>query len=102
MMAEVPTATAILVNPTHIAVAIRYTPGGAAPVVVAKGQGAVALRIREEGERHQVPIMKDIPLARALHSSCDIGQEIPVELYEAVARVLAMIMALQPPQLLPA
>jgi flagellar biosynthetic protein FlhB len=102
MMAEVPTATAILVNPTHIAVAIRYTPGGSAPVVVAKGQGAVALRIREEGERHHVPIMKDIPLARALHSSCDIGQEIPVELYEAVARVLAMIMALQAPQLAPA
>ena len=55
----------------------------------------------KEGERHHVPIMKDVPLARALHSSCDIGQEIPVELYEAVARVLAMIMALQAPQLAP-
>jgi flagellar biosynthetic protein FlhB len=102
MMAEIPTATAILVNPTHIAVAIRYTPGGSAPVVVAKGRGAVALRIREEGERHGVPIMKDIPLARALHASCELGQEIPLELYEAVARVLAVVMALKAPQLVPA
>jgi flagellar biosynthetic protein FlhB len=95
MMAEVPNASVVVVNPTHIAVAIRYEPGRSAPIVVAKGRGAIALRIREEAERHKVPIMKDIPLARGLHAACDLGQEIPVELYEAVARVLAVVMALQ-------
>lgn len=94
MMAEVPNASVVIVNPTHIAVAIRYEPGRSAPVVVAKGRGAIALRIREEAERHKVPIMKDIPLARGLHAACELGQEIPVELYEAVARVLAVVMAL--------
>jgi flagellar biosynthetic protein FlhB len=95
MMAEVPNASVVIVNPTHIAVAIRYEPGRSAPVVVAKGRGAIALRIREEAERHGVPIMKDIPLARGLHAACDLGQEIPLELYEAVARVLAVVMSLQ-------
>lgn len=95
MMAEVSTASAVIVNPTHYAVAIRYEPGVSAPTVVAKGRGAVALRIREEAERHKVPIMKDIPLARALHAACELNQEIPVELYEAVARVLAVVMALE-------
>jgi flagellar biosynthetic protein FlhB len=94
MMAEVPNASVVVVNPTHIAVAIRYEPGRSAPVVVAKGRGAIALRIREEAERYGVPIMKDIPLARGLHAACDLGQEIPVELYEAVARVLAIVMSL--------
>jgi flagellar biosynthetic protein FlhB len=95
MMAEIPTATAVVVNPTHVAVAIRYEPGRSAPIVVAKGRGAIALRIREEAERHKVPIMQDIPLARGLYSACDLGQEIPVEMYEAVARVLAVVMALK-------
>ena len=95
MMAEVPNASVVVVNPTHFAVAIRYEPGRSAPIVVAKGRGAIALRIREEAERHHVPIMKDIPLARGLHAACELGQEIPVELYEAVARVLAVVMALQ-------
>jgi flagellar biosynthetic protein FlhB len=95
MMAEIPSATAVIVNPTHVAVAIRYEPGRSAPIVVAKGRGAVALRIREEAERHRVPIMQDIPLARGLYSACDLGQEIPVEMYEAVARVLAVVMALK-------
>ena len=94
MMAAVPDATAVIVNPTHIAIAIRYAPGDLAPTVVAKGRGAIALRIREEAERHGVPIMRDIPLARALHASCEIGQDIPVDLYEAVARILAIVMAL--------
>jgi flagellar biosynthetic protein FlhB len=95
MMAEIPSATAVIVNPTHVAVAIRYEPGRSAPIVVAKGRGAVALRIREEAERHRVPIMQDIPLARGLYAACDLGQEIPVEMYEAVARVLAVVMALK-------
>jgi flagellar biosynthetic protein FlhB len=95
MMAQVATATAVIVNPTHVAVAIRYEPGGSAPVVVAKGRGAVALRIRAEAERHDVPIMQDIPLARAIHAACELGQEIPIELYEAVARILAVVMSLR-------
>jgi len=94
MMAAIPDATAVIVNPTHIAIAIRYQPGDGAPTVVAKGRGAIALRIREEAERHGVPITRDVPLARALHASCEIGQEIPVDLYEAVARILAVVMAL--------
>lgn len=94
MMAAIPDATAVIVNPTHIAIAIRYKPGDPAPTVVAKGRGAVALRIREEAERHGVPITRDVPLARALHASCEIGQEIPIDLYEAVARILAIVMAL--------
>lgn len=94
MMAAIPDATAVIVNPTHIAIAIRYAPGDPAPTVVAKGRGAVALRIREEAERHGVPITRDVPLARALHATCEIGQEIPIDLYEAVARILAVVMAL--------
>jgi len=97
MMAQVATATAVIVNPTHVAVAIRYEPGGPAPVVVAKGRGAIALRIREEAHKNRVPIMQDIPLARALHAACELGQEIPVDLYEAVARVLAVVMSLRAP-----
>lgn len=95
MMAAVSGATAVVVNPTHYAVAISYEPGRSAPTVVAKGRGAVALRIREEAERHNVPILRDVPLARALHASCELGQEIPAELYEAVARVLAIVMSLR-------
>lgn len=96
MMAEVATATAVIVNPTHVAVALRYDAATGAPVVVAKGRGAVALRIREEAAHHNVPILRDIPLARALHVACELGQEIPLELYEAVARVLAVLLAGSP------
>ncbi|WP_431278759.1 EscU/YscU/HrcU family type III secretion system export apparatus switch protein [Leifsonia poae] len=85
----------VLVNPTHIAIAIKYEPGKSAPRVVAKGAGNIALRIREKAEEERVPIVKDIPLARALHSSCQLGDEIPVELYNSVARVLAFVMALK-------
>ncbi|MFF1876438.1 flagellar biosynthesis protein FlhB [Leifsonia sp. NPDC058230] len=85
----------VLVNPTHIAIAIKYEPGRSAPRVVAKGAGNIALRIREKAEEERVPIVKDIPLARALHSSCQLGDEIPVELYNSVARVLAFVMALK-------
>ena len=71
------------------------SPGKSAPRVVAKGAGNIAARIREKAEEERVPIVKDIPLARALHSSCELGEEIPVELYNAVARVLAFVMALK-------
>lgn len=95
MIASVADADVVLVNPTHVAVALSYQPGKSAPRVVAKGVGHVATRIRERAETDRVPIVQDIPLARALHGACEIGEEIPVEMYSSVARVLAFVMALK-------
>jgi flagellar biosynthetic protein FlhB len=94
MMSAVATADVVLVNPIHVAVALKYEPGKSAPRVVAKGQGTVAARIRERAEEEGVPMVRDVPLARALHAACELGQEIPTELYDAVAKVLAFVMAL--------
>lgn len=94
-IAAIADADVVLVNPTHIAVALKYEPGKSAPRVVAKGSGTIAARIREQAETDRVPIVRDIPLARALHAACDIGQEIPLELYNQVARVLAFVMSLK-------
>lgn len=94
MIAAVASADVVLLNPTHIAVALLYEPGKSAPRVVAKGSGLIAARIREEADTHTVPMVRDIPLARALHASCEVGQEIPPELYAAVAKVLAFVMQL--------
>ena len=91
MIAAVGDSDVVLVNPTHVAVALRYEPGKSAPRVVAKGAGIVAQKIREKAEENGVPMIRDIPLARALHSACEIGREIPEELYTAVAQVLAFI-----------
>lgn len=93
MMTDVPTADVVLVNPVHVAVALRYDPEKGAPRVVAKGAGAVAARIRGLAEDHRVPLVEDIALARALHASCEVGQDIPVQLYEAVAQVLAYVLS---------
>ena len=95
MMAAIADADVVLVNPTHFAVALSYEPGKSAPRVVAKGAGVIAARIREQAETDRVPIVKDVPLARALHAQCEIGHEIPVELYTAVAQVLAFVLALK-------
>ncbi len=95
MMKELPSATAVIVNPTHYSVAIRYrmdTPG--APVVVAKGKNYLALRIRQRAVEHGIPIVENQPLAQALYKSADVGQEIPSNLYRAVAEVLAYLMKL--------
>ena len=92
MMKEIPLATAIVVNPTHYAVALRYdNQAMAAPRVVAKGKNYLALRIRLIGVGNQVPIIENPPLAQALYKSVDVGQEIPAHLYRAVAEVLAYI-----------
>jgi flagellar biosynthetic protein FlhB len=92
MMKEVPTATAVIVNPTHYAVAIRYSlQSGSAPKVVAKGKNHLALRIRKLAMEHQVPIVENPPLAQALYKSAKVGQEIPASLYRAVAEILAYI-----------
>lgn len=95
MMQEVPTATAVIVNPTHYAIAIRYDlQAMAAPVVIAKGKNYLALRIRQKATEHQVPIIENPPLAQALYASVDVGQEIPPHLYRAVAEVLAYVFRL--------
>ena len=92
MMAEVPKADVVVVNPTHYAVALRYIEARMrAPVVVAKGRDLIAARIREVAGEHKVPIFEAPPLARALHRHVEIGAEIPVSLYVAVAQVLTYL-----------
>jgi len=92
MIADVAKATAVIVNPTHYAVAIRYQMNDmAAPKVVAKGKNWLALRIRETALRNQVPIVENPPLAQALYRAAEVGQEIPPQLYQAVAEILAYI-----------
>ncbi len=93
MMAAVPEADVVLVNPTHVAVALKYEPSRGTPRVVAKGAGAVATRIRELATTSRVTLVEDVPLARALHASCEVGQEIPPQLYHAVAQVLAFVLS---------
>ena len=95
MMHQVPKATAVIVNPTHYAVAIRYAMEAmAAPVVVAKGKNYLAQRIRQKAVLHQVPIVENPPLAQALYKAAEVGQEIPAHLYRAVAEILAYIFKL--------
>jgi flagellar biosynthesis protein FlhB len=95
MMKAIPTATAVIVNPTHFAVAIKYSMDGmGAPMVVAKGKNYLALRIRQRAVEHQVAIVENPPLAQALYKSVDVGQEIPAHLYRAVAEILAYIFKL--------
>ncbi|MEO7262371.1 MAG: EscU/YscU/HrcU family type III secretion system export apparatus switch protein [Jatrophihabitantaceae bacterium] len=95
MMADIPSADVVIVNPTHVAVALRYDPARGAPRVVAKGGDHVAARIRELAERSRVPMVQDIALARTLYQTCEIGQEIPADLYQGVATVLAFVMRLK-------
>jgi len=96
MMDAVPTADVVLVNPTHYAVALKYEQGRMrAPRVVAKGRDLVALAIRELAEKNRVPIVSAPPLARALYRSVEIGQEIPAQLYQAVAQVLTFVFQLK-------
>ncbi|MGY0632987.1 flagellar biosynthesis protein FlhB [Luteimonas sp. A478] len=95
MMEDVPTADAIVVNPTHYAVALKYDGTMRAPKVVAKGMDELALRIREVGEAHGVALVSAPPLARVLYRDTEIGQEIPVKLYSAVAHVLSYVYQLR-------
>src|SRR3984885_12449466 len=98
MMKEIPNATAVIVNSTHYAVAIRYDMEAiSAPRVLAKGKNYLARRIRQIALDHQVPIVENQPLAQALYKSADVGQEIPPQLYRAVAEVLAYIYKLMQP-----
>ncbi|MDE6620136.1 MAG: flagellar biosynthesis protein FlhB [Lachnospiraceae bacterium] len=96
MMQDVPKADVVITNPTHYAVAIRYDAAiGSAPVVLAKGADYVAQKIKEIARESNVEIVENKPLARMLYANVDIGQEVPPELYQAVAEVLAMVYKMQ-------
>jgi flagellar biosynthetic protein FlhB len=94
MMAEVPNATVVVTNPTHFAVALKYERGMNAPLCVAKGADLIALKIREVAKEHGVPVVENPPLARALHATVEIDQEVPAEHYKAVAEVIGYVMRL--------
>lgn len=96
MMSAIPTADVVITNPTHYAVALKYSDEhGGAPVVVAKGADAIAEKIRELAREHRVPLLSAPPLARALYRHVDLGREIPAALYTAVAQVLAYVFQLK-------
>lgn len=95
MMAAVPDATVIIANPTHFAVALKYEAGMPAPICVAKGIDVLALRIRAVATEHDVPVVENPPLARALHAAVEIDAEIPVEHYKAVAEVIGYVLRLR-------
>jgi len=96
MMQEVPQASVVVVNPTHIAVALRYTAGMRAPQVVAKGKRLMAQRILAAARAAGVPVVQDVPLARTLFKAVEVGGEIPAALYRAVAQILAYVYAQDP------
>jgi len=95
MIAAVPKATVVITNPTHYAIALEYERGMEAPICVAKGVDATALKIREVADEHSVPIVENPPLARALHATVEIDQQIPPEHYKAVAEVIGYVMRLR-------
>jgi flagellar biosynthetic protein FlhB len=96
MMARVPEATVVIMNPTHYAVALQYESGKmGAPICVAKGLDALALRIRAVAEDNDVPVVENPPLARALHASVEIDEPVPPEHYKAVAQVIGYVMRLR-------
>src|ERR1700724_1538710 len=95
MMAAVPKASVIITNPTHYSVALSYERGMPAPICVAKGVDNIALKIREIAGKHDIPIVENVPLARALYATVNIDQEIPVEHYHAVAEIIGYVMGLK-------
>ena len=95
MMAAVPKASVIITNPTHYAIALQYERGMEAPICVAKGMDAIALKIREVAGQHGIPIVEIPPLARALHATVDVDEPIPAEHYKAVAEVISYVMKLR-------
>ena len=95
MMAAVPKATVVVTNPTHFAIALKYERGMNAPVCVAKGADLIALKMREIARENDVPVVENPPLARALHATVEIDQEVPPEQYKAVAEVIGYVMRLR-------
>ena len=95
MMAAVPKASVIITNPTHYSVALSYERGMPAPICVAKGVDLIALKIREIAGEHNIPIVENVPLARALYANVEIDEEIPVEHYHAVAEIIGYVMGMR-------
>ena len=95
MMAQVPKASVIITNPTHYSVALAYDRSMSAPVCVAKGVDNLAFKIREIAKEHDIPIVENVPLARALYATVEIDKEIPVEHYHAVAEIIGYVMRLR-------
>lgn len=96
MMDEVPKATVVVTNPTHIAIALRYEPSeNDAPVVVAKGKLVIAQKIKDLAYKHNIPVIEDKPLARAMYDKIEIGFPIPMEFFTAVAEILAYVFKLK-------
>jgi flagellar biosynthesis protein FlhB len=95
IMAAVPKASVVVTNPTHYAIALKYERGMNAPVCVAKGVDLIARKIREVAEQHRIPVIENPPLARALHATVEIDQEIPQEHYRAVAEIIGYFMRLR-------
>lgn len=95
MMAQVPKASVIITNPTHYSVALAYDRSMSAPICVAKGVDVLAFKIREIAKEHDIPIVENVPLARALYATVDIDKEIPVEHYHAVAEIIGYVMRLR-------
>ena len=95
MMTAVPKASVIITNPTHYSVALSYERGMSAPICVAKGVDNIAFKIREIAREHDIPIVENVPLARALYATVDIDQEIPMEHYHAVAEVIGYVMRMK-------
>ena len=95
MMAAVPKASVIITNPTHYSIALSYERGMSAPICVAKGVDNLAFKIREIAREHDIPIVENVPLARALYATVDIDDEIPVEHYHAVAEIIGYVMGLK-------
>ena len=92
MMANVPKATMVIANPTHFSVALRYQPpADYAPVVIAKGQDILAIKIREIATEHDIPVIENVPLARALYKQVEVDQVIPQEFYQAVAELIRFV-----------
>ena len=95
MMAAVPKASVVITNPTHYSVALSYERGMSAPVCLAKGADNIAFKIREVAKAHDIPIVENVPLARALYATVEIDGEIPVEHYHAVAEIIGYVMGLR-------
>jgi len=95
MMAAVPNASVIITNPTHYSIALSYDRGMSAPICVAKGVDNVAFKIREVAKKHDIPIVENVALARALYATVDVDEDIPVEHYQAVAEIIGYVMGLK-------
>jgi flagellar biosynthetic protein FlhB len=96
MMAEVPKADVVVTNPDHYAIALKYDPAtNAAPIVVAMGMDRIALKIKEIAREHDIPLVENPPLARALYASADLDKEIPAEHYRAVAEIISYVFKLK-------